>query len=77
MKYIPSFARESYSRGESDGITKGKNAGITEVLVDLLTDRFGGVPEWANTKIQDAPSDRLKAWVRNVYRRNSLEEVFE
>jgi hypothetical protein len=73
MKYIPSFARESYAEGKSEG----KSEGITEVLVDLLNDRFGSIPEWVNAKIQNAPLDRLKIWIKNVHRRNNLEEVFE
>jgi hypothetical protein len=46
-----------------------------EVLLDLLQQRFGPVPEEAAGKVAAASSQQLRAWIRRVLTATALDEV--
>jgi hypothetical protein len=46
--------------------------GRLELLRDLLEDRFGKLPAWAEAKIASAAPETLKAWSLQVHRVDSL-----
>ena len=50
--------------------------GEAHILRCQLTRRFGPLPEWAETKLNDAGQPQLEAWALRVLDAPTLEEVF-
>jgi hypothetical protein len=46
-----------------------------EILLDLLGDRFGALPDAAVARVMEASSAQLRAWIRRVLRAAALDEV--
>ena len=57
---------------EQQGIEKGE----ARLLQQLLTWRFGALPDWVETKLAQAESVRLEAWAKRVLDAPTLEAVF-
>lgn len=69
MRYVTSVERI--------GIKKGLQQGEIRVLRRQLTRRFGELPDWAETRLQEAPPDQLELWGERLLEAGRLEEVFE
>lgn len=39
--------------------------------------RFGELPDWAETRLQEAPPEQLELWSERLLEAGRLEEVFE
>jgi len=39
--------------------------------------RFGELPDWAETRLQDASPEQLETWAERLLAAGRLEEVFE
>jgi predicted transposase YdaD len=63
--------RKGFQRGEA----KGKATGEANMLVRLLTRRFGPLPQWAETRVRRAQSAQLEAWSDLVLDAPNLTEV--
>jgi hypothetical protein len=61
---------------EQQGIEKGIEKGEARLLQQLLTWRFGALPDWVETKLAQAESARLEAWAKRVLDAPTLEAVF-
>ena len=46
-----------------------------ELLLDLLSDKFGAVPPWAAEQLRDASFADLSNWARRISRATSIEET--
>lgn len=55
---------------------EGIREGAERVLRSLLTRRFGELPAWATTKMQEANSDTLERWSLRLLDASRLEDVF-
>ena len=60
------------ARGEARGIAKGKS----NLLLRLLTRRFGVVSESVQQRMQAASAEAIEAWFDRAIDAQSLEEVF-
>jgi hypothetical protein len=69
MTYITSIERI--------GIKKGLEQGEKIVLLHLLERKFGTIPEYYRTQIEQANSKLLLVWAENLIIANSFEEVFK
>ncbi len=69
MRYVTSVERI--------GIKKGIQQGELRVLRRLLTRRFGELPDWAETQLQEAPPEQLELWGKRLLEASRLEEIFE
>jgi hypothetical protein len=58
-------------------IDKGIQIGEANMLLLLLEDKFGPVPDQVRTKVQGANADSLLQWSRRVLRADSIDEVLQ
>ena len=65
--------REIWTEGRVEGRVEGRR----EVLVELLMDKFGVIPESALTRISAADEDRIRIWSRKALHSDALSSVFE
>ena len=56
---------------------KGVIQGHTQALVNLLEARFGGIPDWATQKIEQADLAVIEAWTIRVSTAQTIADVFE
>ena len=57
------------------GLQTGRTLERREFLQDLIEDRFGKIPAWAEAKLTVATPKTLKAWVHRFHRADSVEDV--
>jgi hypothetical protein len=63
--------------GKELGLAAGKELGISHLLSRLLRQRFGELPAWANSRLQQATVEQLEQWSLRVLEAPRLEQVFE
>lgn len=68
-----SLINDAEQRGEKKGWVKGE----ANLLTQLLTQRFGELPEWVNRKLTDASSEQIESWSSQLFTAESLEQVFD
>lgn len=68
--------REGRDEGRNEGRREGRDEGRREVLRDMLTVKFGPLPDAAAARIQGASAVELNAWVLRVLSAATLDEVF-
>jgi len=56
------------------GEKKGERIGRAKLLIEILSERFGSVPESIRDRISTADSGKLKEWVQRAGTAKSLEE---
>jgi hypothetical protein len=66
---------EGEQRGELRGELRGQQIGEANVLVRLLTRRFGPLPDWAEARLRAADAARLETWADAVLDAASLTDV--
>jgi predicted transposase YdaD len=62
-------------KGEARGEARGKAKGEANMLVRLLTRRFGQLPQWAETRVRKAETAQLEEWSDLVFEAPNLTEV--
>ncbi|MBF0613244.1 MAG: hypothetical protein HQL55_19170 [Magnetococcales bacterium] len=63
--------------GEARGEARGEKKGKTEMLLDLLQDRFGIVPDWVSSKLAEADLETLKRWSKRILGAERIEQIFQ
>lgn len=63
------------AEGEARGRTEGEARGRTEALVQLLTLKFGPLPQAALDAVHAAATDQLETWTARVLTADTLDEV--
>ncbi|ESQ09908.1 MAG TPA: hypothetical protein DDY14_11230 [Chromatiaceae bacterium] len=63
------------TRFEQIGERRGEQRGAATMLLLLLEDKFGFVPDQVKTEVEAASPDTLLLWSRRVLRANTIEEV--
>ena len=85
MRYVSSFERIATRRGMEKGIEKGMEKGMEKgisrgqavLLGRQLIRRFGPLPAWVETRLNEAEPAQLETWALRVLEAESLEAVFE
>jgi hypothetical protein len=89
MKYVTSVERLAIERGVLQGIEQGKlevrlegwlegkTVGKAELVLRLLTRRFGVPPDWVAPRLQAATPDQLDTWAERTLDAITLAEVFD
>ncbi len=72
MPYITSVERIGREKGIEQGILQGEMM----IIKQLLTRRFGQIPEWADKRLAQARSDELRLWTDRVLDAASIEDIF-
>ncbi|MBF0611683.1 MAG: hypothetical protein HQL55_11235 [Magnetococcales bacterium] len=47
------------------------------MLLELIEERFGSVPDWVPPKLAEADLETLKAWSKKIFRATTMEEIFQ
>lgn len=55
----------------------GMLEGGIEMLLELLQERFGSVPDWVRSKLAEADMDTLKRWSKRVSGAEKIEQIFQ
>jgi hypothetical protein len=84
MKYVTSVERLAIERGVMQGKLEGKlegeleglSKGKAELILRLLTRRFGTPPDWVAPRLQAATPDQLDTWAERTLDATTLAEVF-
>ncbi|MFM8443950.1 MAG: cytosolic protein [Methylococcus sp.] len=88
MRYVTSFERIGLRKGLEKGLEKGLQQGLEKglqqgllqgkstLLRDLLTLRFGPLPDWTETKLAHADPAQLDSWAKRLLQAANLEDVF-
>ena len=70
-KVLGPLMLQQYEKGLGEGVQQGMH----EVLSELLTEKFGALPAWANARLQAASSEELHRWAKRVLHSVSLEDT--
>ncbi|MFZ5892446.1 MAG: Rpn family recombination-promoting nuclease/putative transposase [Myxococcota bacterium] len=62
--------------GRAEGELKGRAAERVEMLLEVLSSRFGALPDSVRERVRSATLDELRAWTSRVLEAASLEAVF-
>ncbi len=68
---------EGRAEGRTEGLRDGHKQGKSDLLSRLLYQRFGELPAWANSRLQQASVQELERWSLRVLDAQRLERVFE
>jgi hypothetical protein len=71
------FVRERALRDEVSFLNDARREESCENLHSQLKLKFGEVPDWVESRIEQADRDQLKAWLRDILFASSLEEMFK
>ena len=81
LQNATSWLEQSKQQGIQQGLLQGRQEGRQEgemlVLRRLLHRRFGFLPGWAQTSLEQGEQAQLEEWADRVLDAKSLEEVFE
>ncbi|MBF0610907.1 MAG: Rpn family recombination-promoting nuclease/putative transposase [Magnetococcales bacterium] len=69
--------QEGMQVGEQKGRQEGEQKGNAEMLLNLLGERFGSVPDWVRSKCAQADLDTLKTWSRKIFRAEKIHDIFQ
>jgi hypothetical protein len=84
MHYISGIERIYWNRKmaereqdwENNGVRKGEVQGAARVLRAQLKQKFGALPDWAETRLGEADTATLNQWAINVLQADTLDAVF-
>ncbi|MEO5329667.1 MAG: Rpn family recombination-promoting nuclease/putative transposase [Magnetococcus sp. THC-1_WYH] len=68
--------QKGLQEGLQKGIQQGERKAKADTLLQLLQARFGSVPESMDQKVAAANLDELTTWVGNIFKADSLHDVF-
>ena len=60
-----------------EGLERGREQGLRDILLRLLVQRFGSVPESTRERVEQAKLDELDRWLDNVIPAATLADVFK
>ncbi|MBF0612738.1 MAG: hypothetical protein G8345_12760 [Magnetococcales bacterium] len=60
-----------------EGIQIGEQKGMVGMLLDLLEEHFGSVPDWVHPKLADADLETLKRWSKKIFGAEKIEQIFQ
>jgi len=74
-KVVGPMILQAEQKGRSEGRQEGRQEGMQGLLLDLLTEKFGPLPEWAAQRLQAASAAELHAWAKRVLHHASIEDT--
>jgi predicted transposase YdaD len=66
---------EGKAEGKAEGEARGRAEGKAALLQDQLHAKFGPLPKWARSRVQNATPAQLDRWAKKVLKSESLEET--
>ena len=85
MPYVTSVERfgiekglkQGLQLGLEQGLEKGLRQGEANVVIRLLTKRFGSLPQAVQDHLNQASTEQLELWVDRVLEAKTLESIFD
>ncbi|WP_428262282.1 hypothetical protein [Haliangium sp.] len=68
--------QRGFDKGLDKGLDKGREEGRRLLLLDLLEERFGSLPEAVRQRVHDADQIEVRRWSIRILTATSLDEVF-
>jgi len=75
MQYVMSVERLGEERGMQAGIHQGFLQGEQNLLLRLLTKRFGTLPEQYQQQVSQANTEQLEYWIDQVLTATNLDDI--
>ena len=63
-------------KGRQEGISIGEVKGEAQTLLKLIKLKFGGHPDWVESRLNEASKAQLDGWVAGILTANSLDDLF-
>ena len=84
MRYVTSIERLAREEGVELGVQQGMQQGMRQgvqqgqakMLANLLKQRFGELPSWAQSKLDSGTDAQLEAWSRALWSAATVSDVF-
>jgi hypothetical protein len=76
MSTAEKLRAEGRAEGHAEGFTMGRIQGQAELLLRLMTRRFGSVPDSIASRVRAAAPGELAAWTDRILTAPTLEAVF-
>lgn len=76
MTYVTSIERVRLKREREQGMQQGMQKGAAEVLTALLARKFGAIPDWARSRMNQADEAALNRWAVQILDAQRIEDVF-
>ena len=73
---VVEWTKEWKEQGIEQGIEQGKRQGEVRLLKHQLTRRFGDLPAWAESRLENATTEMLEQWGERILDAATPEEVF-
>ncbi|NYT57301.1 hypothetical protein H0A65_00020 [Alcaligenaceae bacterium] len=67
---------EGMKEGIKEGMKEGRRATATNILIALITHKFGELPDWALARLADADQSSLDRWAVQILDAQRIEDVF-
>lgn len=77
MQYITSIEQIGMQKGMEKGLQQGRQEGALNLLLRVLTHRFGEIPDAVGAQLQKLATEQLDALVDLALTRNSLAEFVD
>tara|TARA_R110000796_G_scaffold252301_1_gene385992 strand:- start:490 stop:759 length:270 start_codon:yes stop_codon:yes gene_type:complete len=71
------FVRERALRDEMTFLNDARREESSETLLSQVALKFGEVPNWVESRIDQADNNQLKGWLRDILFADSLDEMFK
>ena len=79
LESMREWSKEWVEKGRKEGREKGREIGLAEgvrsVLQDLLSQKFGELPESVSEQIRRADYSQLRRWAKRVIDADSVEQI--
>ena len=69
------WPKEWVEKGREEGLEIGLAKGVRSVLRDLLSQKFGELPESVSEQIRRADYSQLQRWAKRVIDADSFEQI--
>lgn len=76
-KVVGPMILQAEQKGRSEGRQEGRQEGMQGLLLDLLTEKFGALPDWATERLRSASGEELHVWAKRVLHSASLDETLQ
>ena len=75
LESMREWSKEWVEKGRKEGREIGLAEGVRSVLQDLLSQKFGELPESVSEQIRQADYSQLRRWAKRVIDADSVEQI--
>jgi predicted transposase/invertase (TIGR01784 family) len=72
---VKDWVREWKREGMQEGMEKGMQKGVVTVLKRQMLRRYGSLPQWAVTRLEQADTRQLEEWSERIFDARTLDDL--